>query len=368
VEASPAHAYNAENRSRFLFPSETLVHPIRLAVRALGAAALIALAATTLPSLAAGDAAPALDPANLDPTCKACDDFYQYATGGWQKTHAIPAGHPSWGSFDELVQRNREALHAILEAAAKTAAAPAGSDVQKLGSFYRACMDEAGIERAGTAPIDPLLASVGAVGDVPSLVDEIARLQTQGVSDGLYFSSEADSKDSSLTVATIGLGGLGLPDRDYYLKDDERTAKIRSAYHEYVAAQLQNLGDDPAAAAEEADAVTALETALAKATPTRVELRVPNATYHPTALAALPAIGPHIPWPSFFSQFGAPAFSTVDVSVPAFVTAYDAQLTATRCRPGRRFCASTWSTRTPSRCPSASSTRRSLSAAGCSTG
>jgi predicted metalloendopeptidase len=305
------------------------VHPIRIAVRALGAAALVALAATTLPSLAAGGAVAALDPADMDPSCNACDDFYQYATGGWQKAHAIPAGHPSWGSFDELAQRNREALHTILEAAAKTANAPAGSDEQKLGTFYRACMDEAGIERAGTAPIDPLLKSVGAVGDVPSLVDEIARLQRQGVNDGLNFSSEPDSKDSSLTIATIGLGGLGLPDRDYYLRDDDRTVKIRGAYHDYVAAQLQNLGDDPAAAAKEADAVVALETNLAKAMPTRVELRDPKATYHPTALSALPAMGPHIPWTSFFSQFGAPAFGTVDISVPGFVTAYDAQLSAT---------------------------------------
>jgi putative endopeptidase len=305
------------------------VHPIRLAVRALGAAALVALVATTLPSHAAGGNAAALDPADMDPTCNACDDFYQYATGGWQKTHTIPAGHPSWGSFDELAQRNRESLHTILETAAKTTGAPAGSDTQKLGTFYRACMDEAAIERDGTAPIDPLLASVTAVGDLPSLVDEIARLQRRGVNDGLDFGSEPDSKNSSLTIATIGLGGLGLPDRDYYLRDDDRTAKIRGAYHDYVAVQLQNLGDEPAAAVQEADAIVGLETSLAKAMPTRVELRDPKATYHPTAVTALPALAPHIPWASFFSQFGTPPFGTVDVSVPAFITAYDAQLAAT---------------------------------------
>jgi predicted metalloendopeptidase len=190
-------------------------------------------------------------------------------------------------------------------------------------------MDEAAIERAGTAPIDPLLASVAAVGDLPSLVDEIARLQRRGVNDGLDFGSEPDSKNSSLTIATIGLGGLGLPDRDYYLRDDDRTAKIRGAYRDYVALQLQNLGDDPAAAVQEAGAIVGLETSLAKAMPTRVELRDPKATYHPTALTALPAMGPHIPWASFFSQFGTPPFGTVDVSVPAFIAAYDAQLAAT---------------------------------------
>jgi putative endopeptidase len=286
-----------------------------------------------------------------------------FATGGWRKRTTIPAGHPSWGSFDELAQHNREALHAILEDAAKTTAAPAGSDTQKLGSFYRACMDEAAIEKAGTAPVDPLLRAVDGVGDVASLANEIASLQTAGVNDGLDFGSEPDTKDSSRTIATIGLGGLGLPDRDYYLNGDERSVKLRTAYRDYVAAQLTNLGDDSAAAVKEADAVVALETKLAAAMPTRAELRDPKATYHPIDVAKLPAIGSHIPWNTFLAQFGAPAFDSVDISVPAFVTAYDTALAAT----GRRTCASTSSTRTRARCRSVSPIPASPSAAACST-
>ncbi|HTJ27938.1 MAG TPA: M13 family metallopeptidase [Candidatus Limnocylindria bacterium] len=313
------------------------MHPIRLAVRVLGAAALCALIAAALPSFTitaraadepAAMSAPALDPANLDPTCAACDDFYQYATGGWRKAHTIPAGHPSWGSFDELLQHNREAMRTVLENAAKTNA-PAGSDEQKLGTFYRACMDEDAIERAGTAPIDPLLAQVARIDGVPALVTQLAALQSAGVNDGLRFESESDNKDSSRTIASLGLGGLGLPDRDYYLKDDARTKTIQSAYRDYVATQLRNLGEDASHADADAGAIVALEAALAKVTPPRADLRDPNATYHPTPVAELAKLGPQIDWNAFFAPFRAPRFDTVDIAIPDYVRGYEAQLGAT---------------------------------------
>ncbi|HEX3550679.1 MAG TPA: M13 family metallopeptidase [Candidatus Elarobacter sp.] len=314
---------------------DLVMHPARIFIRALGAIALTALIATTLPRLTAGAAAPptangpALDLANIDPTCKACDDFYQFATGGWTKTHALPAGRARWGSFDELAQHNRDVLHDILEADAKETNAPPGSDAQKLGSFYRACMDEAGIEKAGTAPIAPLLASIDAVRDVPALETTIAHLQHDGVDTGLGFSARADTKDSSRQIAAVGLGGLGLGDRDYYFNTGERAEKIRSAYHDYVATQFANLGDEPAKAKSEADQVIALETALATATPKRADLRDPGKLYNPTPVAQLPALAPHIAWKSMFSAVGAPPFDTLNVSVPAYVKAYDAQLATT---------------------------------------
>ncbi len=305
------------------------MNPVRLAVRALGAAAFTALIATSAFAGAPGGGAPALDRTSIDPTCKACDDFYQYATGGWSKSHPIPAGHARWGSFDELEQRNRDELHAILDDASKNASAPAGSDEQKLGAFYRSCMDTAGIERAGTAPVAPLLDGIAAVGDVPGLVREIAALQQAGVDGGLPLSSRADTKNSARQIANLGLGGLGLPDRDYYLNDDERSKSIRAAYRGYVAAQLQNLGDTAAAAQGEADGIVALETALAQATPRRADLRDPYKLYNPTPVAKLSALAPHVAWPAYFAALGAPAFDTLNVTVPSFVTAYDAQLTAT---------------------------------------
>ena len=306
------------------------MYPIRLALRVFGAVALSALVVTSLPHVAVGAAAggpatntPVLDPGDLDPTCKACDDFYQFATGGWIKKNPIPAGHATWGSLNQLSDENRAVVTSILEDAAKNTSAAPGSDEQKIGSFYRACMNEAGIEKAGTAPIDPMLADVGRVASIPALVDEIGKLHVVGVNGGINFGSDSDTKDSSKQIASLGLGGLGLPDRDYYLKDDARSQAIRTSYRTYVVAQLTNLGDAPATAETQADAIITLETALAKATPTRVEMRDPAATYHPMPVADLTKLAPHIPWSSYFAQYNAPSFSTIDVAIPAYVTAYD---------------------------------------------
>ncbi|HEX3549834.1 MAG TPA: M13 family metallopeptidase [Candidatus Elarobacter sp.] len=313
------------------------MNPLRFAVRFLGATAFCALVVTSIPHLTAGASpgspaaqAKVLDlAADLDPTCKACDDFYQFATGGWIKNHPIPPGHASWGALAELSDQNRAVLTSILEDAAKNTGAPAGSDTQKLGSFYRACMDEAAIEKAGTAPIDPLLTEINGVTSTQALVGEIGKLHAVGVNGGLNFGSDADTKDSSKQIAALGLGGTGLPDRDYYLKDTERFAAIRKAYHGYVATQLVNLGETQAAADTDADNIIALETAIAKATPPREELRDPAATYHPTPVAQLASLAPHVAWTTYFAAYNAPKFDTVDVAVPSYVKGYDELLAST---------------------------------------
>jgi putative endopeptidase len=188
-------------------------------------------------------------------------------------------------------------------------------------------MDETGIERTGTTPIDPLLAQIAAVKDIPALVAAIAAVQQDGVDGGLAFHAAADTKDSSKQIAALGIGGLGLPDRDYYLQPER--AKILASYHDYVATQLQNLGDDGAIAKREADEIVALETALAKVSPSLVERRDPSKTYHPSSLAQLANVAPHVPWRAFFATYAPPPFDTIDIAWPPYVSGYDAQLTGT---------------------------------------
>ena len=305
------------------------MHPFRLAIRSLGAAALAVMVTTTLAARAQAPApqAKALDLASLDPTCRACDDFVQFATGGWRKTHAIPPGKSRYGGFDALADENRAHLTAILDEIAKNAAAPAGSDEQKLRDFYASCMDQAGIEAAGLTPIRPLLDRIAAIRDVPSLIATTAALQQDGVGTNLSLSSRTDLLDSNKQIASVAVGGLLLGDRKYYLNDDGKYPYYRGEYLKYAAAQFANLGDTDAA--PEAAAVIVLETALANVIPDRTELRDPQLTYHPTPLSKLPAIAPDIPWQAYLSSFRATGFDSVNVTLPNVTAAYDRLLVTT---------------------------------------
>jgi putative endopeptidase len=307
----------------------------RLVLRLVGALALVALVATSIRVHAApADAAapltalfpkPGIDTANLDPTCKACDDFYQFATGGWQKANPIPDGYASWGSFAILAEANRNVLHDILEGAAKNTSAAPGSNEQKIGAFYASCMDEAGIEAANLTPVQPELDRIAAAADRPALMAEIARMQHTGINVPLRFDSTQDTKDSSKQTAEIGFGGLGLPERDYYFRDDDKSKSIRAEYLKYIAAML-TLSGDATSAASQAPAIVALESALATAIPKRADLRDPLRTYHLVPVTNLTTMAPGINWAPFLAAFGAPAFTQINVAVPEYVKAVDDQL------------------------------------------
>ncbi len=277
--------------------------------------------ATTLCAAAAlaADAPPAFDIANLDPKTKPADDFNRYANGGWLDRNPIPADLVSWGSFDELRDRNQKALRDICEAAAKDPKAPKGSALQKIGDFYASGMDEAQIESAGAKPLEGELARIAAIKDRAELASAFGRLRACGTDVGFSLHGDQDPKDSTQVIAHLGQAGLGLPDRDYYLKDDEDSKKLRAGYLAHVAKLFELLGDKPDAAAATAAKVVALETELAKGSSTRVQRRDREANYHKLTVAEAQALMPEVELPKFLDgvQLAAPA--VINVGQPEFV-------------------------------------------------
>jgi putative endopeptidase len=259
---------------------------------------------------AAGDASWGFSLANLDRTCKPCDDFYQFAMGGWMKANTIPAEYSSWGSFTVLRDKNLAGMRTILESAANSSAA-AGSNEQKIGDFYSSCMDTTAIEAAGSKPLAADLAAVDAIQDRKGLDSEIARLHRQVNNVAFVFGSTPDFKNSSQMIAIAHQGGLGMPDRDYYLRDDEKSKQLREGYVKHVAKMFELAGDAPEKAVAEAQTVMTFETSLARASRTRVELRDPEKNYNKMSLAV-----------------GAPSVTEINIGQPDFFKELDHELSA----------------------------------------
>ncbi len=254
---------------------------------------------------------------NLDRSCKPCDDFYEFAMGGWMKANTIPAEYSTWGSFTVLRDKNLGGMRTILESAANSKAAP-GSNEQKIGDFYSSCMDTAAVDAAGSKPLAAHLATIEAIQDRKGLDSEVARLHRQENNVAFGFGATPDFKNSSQMIAMAHQGGLGMPDRDYYLRDDAKSKQLREGYLQHVAKMFELSGDTPDKAAAEASTVMVLETSLAKASRTRVELRDPEKNYNKMTLAELKKLTPDWSWEGYMQAVGSPSVSEINIGQPDF--------------------------------------------------
>jgi endothelin-converting enzyme/putative endopeptidase len=270
---------------------------------------------------------PSLDPASMDTSVDACEDLYAYSCGGWQKNNAIPQDESSWSVYQKLHDDNQHFLWAILEDAAKPSVTRS-ADQQKIGDYFAACMDVEAVEKAGSAPLSADLARIDALQDKRALAEWVGDLQARSDTTGVFFAVavEQDARDATQVIAAIHAGGLGLPDRDYYVNDDVHSRQTRERYVAHVAKMFELLGADATTARANAAVVMRIETALAKATLTRVEQRDPYKVYHRQTLAELQKLAPDFDWQAYFGAVGVQPQPWLNVAQPAFVKAFDARV------------------------------------------
>ncbi|MGI9101907.1 MAG: M13 family metallopeptidase [Terriglobales bacterium] len=276
---------------------------------------------------------PGLDLTAMDRALDPCVDFYAYSCAGWQKQNPIPPDQSSWSVTAKLQEENRDLLRRILE----NAAAPdprRGPINQKIGDFYASCMDETAVDKAGAAVLKPDLDRIAALRTKADLATYLARFHPQDI--GIYFGQSAlfsfgstqDAKNSSEVIAEVDQGGIGLPDRDYYLKDDAKSQELRTKYLAHVQKMLELAGETAPSAAADAQTILRIETALAKGGLSRVQRRDPKAVYHRMSRKELQALSPDFSWNRYFAVNGLQNVESLNVAVPDFVRAMNAVLAA----------------------------------------
>jgi putative endopeptidase len=263
----------------------------------------------------------------LDKSIDPCNDFYAYACSKWQEQNPIPADRSSWGRFNELAERGEYILKDILEKAAVERKDRTAIE-QKIGDYYGSCMDEAAIEKKGAEPLHADLEAIAAMKSKKDVTAEIARLHREGVNALFEMGSGSDFKDASHIIADVDQGGMGLPERDYYFRKDEKSEDLRNKYVVHVQKMLELLGDAPEKAAAEAQKVMEIETGLANGALDVVSRRDPNKRYHKMTRAELEALSPDVAWEQYFYELGAPSFINLNVANPAFMKSMNALLSS----------------------------------------
>ena len=265
---------------------------------------------------------------DIDRNADPCVDFFQYANGAWRAANPIPASMTRWSRRWAAGEAAKDRLKTILEDVSQRSNWPRGSVEQLIGDYYIACMDEAHANQLGLAPAKPMLAQIDGIRNAPDLERVIRDLQDVAVFAPFAIGSRPDNHDPSQTIADVAAGGLGLPDRDYYLKPEERFVEIRQKYHDHVAKMFVLAGYSPENAKTAAETVFQFEKKLAEASLDNVALRDPAATDHKSTFADLKKLAPAFDWEAFFNQ-GHISRADLNISEPKFLQQVDVQLKQT---------------------------------------
>jgi putative endopeptidase len=278
--------------------------------------------------LAGAQKLPGFDSSAIDHNISPCVNFYQYACGGWLAANPVPGDQSRWGRFDALQERNRTILQGILEAASGNKPTRTAIE-QKIGDYYASCMDTKALDQKGLGPIQPDLDRINAMDNKAAITGVVTSLYRIGSNPFFRFSSEPDAKDSTEIIAGLDQGGIGLPDRDYYFRTDDKSVEIRKQYVAHLLKLFELLGNSTDVAAKRAEAVMKIETALAKGSLDSVARRDPAAVYHRLTVKELISLSPGFDWEGFFSGVNSPGIQSLDVSVPPFIRAMEAVIVQT---------------------------------------